>query len=52
MRPRAWTYDMWGVGVVWLELIMATPQVGGPASIVPGSSLLTHLLEGNPDPVW
>ncbi|GIL50633.1 hypothetical protein Vafri_6764 [Volvox africanus] len=27
MRPRAWAYDIWSVGVVWLELLMATPQV-------------------------
>ncbi|PNH02892.1 hypothetical protein TSOC_011092 [Tetrabaena socialis] len=27
MRPRSWTYDMWSVGVVWLELLLATPQV-------------------------
>jgi hypothetical protein len=27
LRPRAWAFDMWGVGVTWLELTLATPQV-------------------------
>ena len=27
LRPRAWTYDIWSVGVTWLELVLATPQV-------------------------
>ncbi len=42
VRPRAWTYDMWGVGVVWLELIMATPQVRGPSSIRRQAALAYH----------
>ena len=24
---RTWPYDMWSVGVVWLELLLATPHV-------------------------
>ena len=24
---RTWPYDMWSLGVVWLELLLATPHV-------------------------
>ena len=24
---RTWPYDMWSVGVVWLEVLLATPHV-------------------------
>ncbi|KAG2490062.1 hypothetical protein HYH03_011527 [Edaphochlamys debaryana] len=27
LHPRAWAYDMWSTGVVWLELVLGTPQV-------------------------
>ena len=27
VMKRTWPYDMWSVGVVWLELLLATPHV-------------------------
>lgn len=27
MFKRTWPYDMWSTGVVWLELVFATPHV-------------------------
>lgn len=24
---RAWPYDMWSLGVTWLELVMGTPHI-------------------------
>ena len=27
MVKRTWPYDMWSLGVVWLELVVATPHV-------------------------
>ena len=33
---RSWSFDMWSVGVVWLELVLGTPhvfQVGNPHEV-------------------
>jgi hypothetical protein len=27
LKARSWTYDVWGAGVVWLELVTGTPHV-------------------------
>eukprot|EP00798_Chlamydomonas_sp_ICE-L_P015891 gene15891-22023_t len=27
VKPRAWTYDIWSMGIVWLELVLGTPHV-------------------------
>ena len=44
---RTWPYDMWSLGVIWLELILGTPHVFDVSSrtkVSSPDSYLTHFL--------
>ena len=43
---RTWPYDMWSLGVVWLELVLATPHIFQISSRT--ASLLQRQLHNKP----